>query len=643
MYTANAMLSHKKHKMTPATKEASLEAEERRHERDVERGLSTIYRDEKGDMPDLSSFDPIVSRWRRYVFIGVLIAIALLVAAAWAGFSVFRPFRGFSGQALVLSIEGPEKVSLGQETTYFVNYRNETAEPIAAADLRLSFPSDFTVSSFEPPATSEGRVWKIGSVPVDGHGTIKVKGVFTGALGTVTAIQVVGTYRPASFNSEFEALATKSLNYSDSVLQGMLFVPAKVLPGDRTNIAYAIRNTGTDALRDLVIRVTVPEGFVIDSASSVKVMIEGRVMQFQLGSLAANASTTASVRGAFASGVSGEAHVIAEVGRLNAEGMFLPAQHTETSFSVLAGDLSLKLVMNGQDVDTSIHYGDALHFSIGYENTAAEDLQDVQLRFHVEAVTTTNKVPFLVDWSRMEDSAHGVRRDQDIRWTKEQIIALGRLPSHEDGSIDVALQALPSASGTAGLAVRAYVEATIGSVGGTAVHRVVRSSPLLIRYLSDAHLSAEARYYSEEGVPLGTGPLPPLVGQTTTYRIRWDLDKTFGELKDMTVKATIPKNVTWKGSVQVGAGELLYDASTRSVRWNLNRVPEHVNETAVEFSVSLTPTESDANRFAQLTGPTELQAVDATQNASVSQTVSALTTDLEHDENAKAKGVVRRP
>lgn len=58
-------------------------------------------------------------------------------------FFFFKPFRGFTGQGLEIQIEGPEKVSLGQETTYFINYRNRTSEPIASAQFLCEFSVGF--------------------------------------------------------------------------------------------------------------------------------------------------------------------------------------------------------------------------------------------------------------------------------------------------------------------------------------------------------------------------------------------------------------------------------------------------------------------------------------------------------------------
>lgn len=612
-----------------------------RHERELEKGLSAIYRDEAGDMPDLSTFEPLKNRWWLYALITAVVFTVILLSAAWAGFAIFKPFRGISGQGFEIKIEGPEEIALGQEVTYFINYRNRTTRPVASADLRVSFPTDFMISQIEPESTDQ-LVWKLGSLPVDERGTIKVRGTFTGAIGTVTAVQVVGTYRPISAQSDFEALATKVLNYKDSVLEGVLVVPLKVLPGDKVHFDYKVLNGGLSSLESLQARLYLPEGFQLDNATSGQV--SGRVIKLPIGTLAAGASTTISVVGTFASGVSGEAHLIAEAGRSASDGAFFTAQKTETSFTVLAGDLSLKLVMNGRDADSVIAYGSPLRFAINYENTAPEELKDVQLTLKLETVTTTElgKITGLVDWKTLHDSASGTRKGDSVAWSKVEIAALGRLPAHEDGLIDLSVNAIKAATGTSGLEFRAYVEAAVAMVGTTKVNRVVRSAPINIKFLSDADALAEARYYSEEGAPLGFGPLPPVVGQVTTYRVHWTVAKTVHELKDLKLKATLPKIAAWPDKTNLEAGEIVFDPNTRIVTWTLNRLPLTQNEINAEFDVRITPGESDANRFAQLLGETTFEALDANVNEKISRTLPALTTDLQNDENAQSKGVVRQ-
>jgi hypothetical protein len=180
-------------------------------------------------------------------------------------------------------------------------------------------------------------------------------------------------------------------------------------------------------------------------------------------------------------------------------------------------------------------------------------------------------------------------------------------------------------------------------VGSTVVHRVVRAAPIVLRYSSDVKLSAEARYFSEEGAPLGSGPLPPLVGQTTTYRVEWRAQKRFHELANLKIRATLPSGVAWTGTTIDDAGSLVYDEATRSVTWTLNRMPADVNEQTIRFDLAVTPSEADAGRFAKLVGETRFEATDSVTGELMSQVQPALTTDLETDESASGKGVVRKP
>lgn len=616
---------------------------DQKHELEIERSLSAIYQNKTGRMPDLTKFETQRSPWWLYSLIAAAVIIAALVGAAWAGFSFFKPYRGFSGNGLVIQIEGPERIALGKQTTYFINYQNTTAKPIAAADLRVSFPSDFVVAEAVPRPTGEGPVWRLGAMAAGARGALTVRGTFTGALGTATAIQVVGTYRPASFNSDFEALGTKVLNYTDSVLEGTLTVPIKVLPGDKVSFSFLIENTGETAFDNLLAQITLPEGFQRDPSAGGN-LLDGRMARLPLGDLAAGASSTLIVTGTFASGVSGEAHIVAEAGQIAADGGFLPIQRVETSFMVLAGDLALSMFMNGSDKDAVVSYGNLLRFTLNYENTAPEDLKDIKLRLRLEPLaTSTSKVPQpLADWSLQNAHASGTRKGDAVSWSRFDLPALARLPSREEGSIELALKALQPNSGTSSLAFRAVFEADVVTVGETKVNRTVRSAPIIVRYLTDAEFGAEARYYSEEGAPLGSGPLPPVAGQSTVYRVRWIVDKRFHELKDLKVSAALPKIAFWPGKTWAGAGEIAYDETARIVTWTLNRLPEGVKETIAEFDVQITPGEADANRFAQILGETRFEVTDANVKQSIARTRPPLTTDLQHDEYAQAKGVVRR-
>ncbi len=600
---------------------------------DVTQELTAIFQDENGKMPDLQALAPRNPRRLGFILGGAAAFILLLVAASWMGFLFFKPYRGFQGQGLQIVILGPERVILGAESTYFVNWQNAASEPLARADIRVSFPSDFTPTSILPKPTGDGFTWKLGTIGFGGRGTFTIKGIFSGALGTKTAIQAVGSYRPASFNSEFEALTTQALEYAETVVDGQVFVAEKILPGDKIRIEYAFKNRGTVPLPGLEARLTLPPGFVRDQAASHTALDE-RVVRLSIGNFAAGASTTFAISGTFSSGHAGEATVHAELGKIGADGSFQAVHKTDETFLVLSGDLVLKLVTNGSDANQTIAMGNTLHLAVGYENTATEPVQDVSIKVRFEP-------PIFLDWAHAENTASGTVSGNSITWNKKQIGVLERVPPGQEGTIEFSIPVLNNATGTS--AFQVVTEATMKSVGETIVNRTIKSTPITFRFRTDADLTNHARYFSEEGAPLGMGPLPPVVGQTTRYRIEWNLAKTSHELKNLAVTAMLPKRVAWTAKSVVGAGELRYDATTRGVTWSLNRVPGDVKDVSASFDVDLTPGELDAGRFADLLGETRVEFTDADVNEIVSRTKPPLTTDLQNDEVAKSKGVVRKP
>lgn len=614
----------------------------------VEESLTTIFRNDRGEMPDLSTLDRRKSSRWIFILVGLGLFIGALLAAAWAGFLLLKPFRGFQGQGLEITIDGPEHVSLGEETTYFINWKNSANEPLATSDIRVSFPSDFSQTSVDPQPNGDGLAWKIGSVAFGGRGTITVKGMFTGALGTKTAIQAVGTYRPASFNSDFETLSTRSLDYADTVLAGTIVLPQKVMPGDKIKIAYQILNRGLSPIKGLEARISIPAGFVRETTSTSG--LDEGVVRLPVGDLIAGASTTVSIVGTFTSGHAGETNVHAETGRIGADGSFQASQKADATFMVLSGDLTVKLVANGSDQDRSVGFGDMMRFAVGFENTAAEPVNEVTITVRFDPITATGTAPLkkgaqpaFIDWAHADISASGTASGNMILWDRSRLGLLEKLSPQQDGTVDFSLPVIGTASGTTAVGFQAVVEATMKSVGGTVVNRTIKSTPITFRFRSDAGITSEARYFSEEGAPLGTGPLPPVVGQTTRYRIEWTIVKTTHELKNIRVTATLPKRVAWPAKTVLSAGDIAFDETSRVVTWTLNRLPADVNEARADLDIDLTPSDLDAGRFADLLGDTRFEAADADINEQIVKSKLPLTTDLQNDDGAKSKGVVRTP
>jgi hypothetical protein len=222
--------------------------------------------------------------------------------------------------------------------------------------------------------------------------------------------------------------------------------------------------------------------------------------------------------------------------------------------------LLLKLVVNGSDTDRSMRAGDRLHIGINYENTANEDVKDVTIRLLTTPLLSTTvtssptNLPSAINWSDLDDQASGTVQGGGIVWNGDGLGVLKRLASHDEGTIELALGTSSSAPAVLD-GFQFIVEATMGAVGETKVRRTIRTVPMTFRFRSDATVSAEARYFSEEGAPLGAGSLPPVAGSSTQYRIFWTLQKQIHSLQGIRVSAPLPKNVTWVELPATGGNE----------------------------------------------------------------------------------------
>ncbi|MCE9586591.1 hypothetical protein K8R04_04760 [Candidatus Uhrbacteria bacterium] len=626
------------------------ESDDRKKKGDeVAKGLERIYLTD--GKKDLGSFDHAKPHLIRRFFTWLVVLCALTSAIAWIGLVWLQPNTEIDDLGLEVKIEGPSAITLGEEQTFLVKYRNRAFQPISEAEVRLAWPADFQVTYTDPwPTETQNNAWKLGMLAPAAEGLITVRGIFLGSLGAKSAFQVIATYRPSGQTRSRESLATQSLDYGASVFDGGLVLPAKTVAGDQVPVIFELANRGDQELSGLLVRYAFPSGFLPSASTGTTLLptADGKEWEQTLSKLAPGTTSTWRFSGAFASGSAGDASFNVRVGRLRGT-EFLTLYSQEAVVPVLAGDLSLRVVANGSDTDRTLQPGDSLRIAVAYKNVSPEPLGGVVVTLGIESLINDASAAgkSLVDWNELEDSSHGTTstktRIQTIRYDKDSIPDFANLAPGEEGTIELSLPTLGVTSGTRDAVILLDLSGTLATVGKDKVNRVLHANPIRIRYRTDADIKSMARYFTEEGAPLGTGPLPPVAGKTTVYRIEWTVEKMLHSLENLEVTATLPSNVAWTGQSLADAGEITYEEATRTVRWKLNRMPEDIRELVTRFDVSLTPADLDIGRFARLLGETRFTATDSSTNEPLVRAKPAITTDLKDDESAEGKGVVKKP
>jgi hypothetical protein len=170
--------------------------------------------------------------------------------------------------------------------------------------------------------------------------------------------------------------------------------------------------------------------------------------------------------------------------------------------------------------------------------------------------------------------------------------------------------------------------------------RLIETSPITIALNSDASFAAQARYFAEDGAVTGSGPLPPAVDQTTTYRVYWTLKNSLHDLERISVSVNLPPDVAWMGNTGTDIGAVSFHETTRLITWNMEKVPTSIPTIRAWFDLAITPDANDVGTFVKLTNVTAFEGTDTATGDTVHAAADALDTELPEDTRAAGKGVV---
>lgn len=615
---------------------------------EIEEHLEHIYRDEDGSMPDFEILNHRRSSTGLRIALGFGVFVLFLSGLAWLGLFALGPLRSTASPPLSIEWHIPETVTIGDPTELILDWRNDALQPLARADIRVSVPPEFHISALDPEPTDLALTrWQLGFLSPRAAGQIHLKGVFLGTVDSRGEVQAVSVARGQNTDHDQELVKKASTKYADTVFAGLIQASSSVLVGDSVLLQYLVQNKSTQSIDGVVARLELPTGFVVATTTKAQ-SSDADVIEFVLGALAPHTTTTIELAGSFAAGAVGDVLVKAAVGQARPSGFF-PFVQSQRSVKVLAPDLALDWVVNGShENEARLTATESLQALLSYQNRGATALQDISFTGTIQATIDGKTVNpgALLDLKRIAfvPTSTVATAATTINWNidKVRLGALASLEPGAKGTIRYTIPTLPLKRTATNAVIRLTVQASIAQTKGVASKRIVTLPPLTIVFRSDANLTVEPRYYTEEGAPLGAGPLPPQVGKTTTYRVFWELHKTLHTLESIDVQAVLPARASWNNKIESTGGAITYNPDTRVVRWHIDKMSADVGSLSSSFEVGVTPTKAEAGHFAPLLGETVFQATDVTIKESIRKTMPAQTTDLQSDDSASGKGVVKK-
>jgi hypothetical protein len=213
---------------------------------------------------------------------------------------------------------------------------------------------------------------------------------------------------------------------------------------------------------------------------------------------------------------------------------------------------------------------------------------------------------------------------------------LKELPAGKEGSINFSINVINFKESDLGknFQIKSYAQFSIGNIEELKEGSDNKSNEIINRINSDLNFKEQVRYFDEDNVPVGDGPLPPSVGQKTSLKVYWSLTNNLHELSNLQVEYLLPPYVAFDERVKTSVGSLSYDSSNHKVLWQVGRLPLTVGSASAEFNIAITPNESDRNKIMVLSDGINISALDTETQEVISQKGRAQTTKLEDDDIA---------
>jgi hypothetical protein len=276
-----------------------------------------------------------------------------------------------------------------------------------------------------------------------------------------------------------------------------------------------------------------------------------------------------------------------------------------------------------------VDFGEMLDYNLSYVNKGDSAMRDVVIMAVLES-------DFL-DWTGLKEENGAKEKGNTLIWTKNEIPGLAEIGVEEEGEINFSIPVLPFREMDLGkdFEIKSYAQYSIGETEDEDVGEDNQSNTIVNQINSDLTLEEEVRYFNNDNIPVGTGPLPPKSGETTTFKVYWTVVNNLHELKDLEIEVKLPENVEWNNKVRASVGTIDYISEERKVVWDIGRLPVSVYRADGEFNIAITPESEDVDKILVLMPGSKATAVDTVTDEDIEVSVKPKTTKLEDDEIAQ--------
>ncbi len=514
----------------------------------------------------------------------------------------------YSSEELKVEILGPESVEAGEEVRYTIKYKNNGNIRLEDAELVFEYPEGSS------PAGEGQRVREeLDDIYPGEERTKDFRIRLFGKKGDIKTTNASVSYRPKNLKAVYESDTSFSTRISGTPLTFVFDVPSEIPLDKETKISLNYYSNMEAPLYDVAVRAEYPEGFEFTRARPEGI----EENEWQIGVLNEGEGGKIDIYGKMIEEPGGRGVFKAELG-VWIENRFVPLKEISRGMEVVRPQLVISQKVNGFSEYTAAP-GDLLHYEIIFRNIGSSYFEDVFLVSKLSG-------PFDFSSLRTQDG-EVTSSSRSIVWDWRTHPKLRYLGPSEEGSVEfwINLEEGESLEGLRQPVVNSHV--SLAQVEHDLETKV--SSKLIL----------DQKAYYEDEVFGNSGPIPPEVGEKTTYTVMWQIKNLCNNLENVKVKAVLPPGVSPTGEVfpEDRKSAFAFDSTSRELLWDVGKVGAGTGISSsplnLSFQVEFIPQEGQKGLVPPLINEATVTGRDQWVDKEIKATSPAIETSLPDDDS----------
>lgn len=527
-----------------------------------------------------------------FIWLGVILGIIGIVVGV---FQVRK--SSFNESKIAVSISGPDEVRSGELATYEVSYVNDNWGSLENVVLRISHPESFNPEDSEAYKRESPTVSSVEIGDIKGHSSGKI--IFSGKAyspkGTLIYIKADMDYMPGNFNSKYSTSKQMGINVTSTPIRLEVMAPLAAASGNAIDYEIRYKNEGAEDFDDLRIRVDYPEGFAFSGSDPG--ISEGN-NTWHIGTLKAGEAGKIIINGSIQGDKDTYKSVEAFLGSMS-QGNLVVYDDEKASTKIIASPLSIWQIVN-ENPSLTVNPGDGLRFKIFYKNDGELRLQNVIIRENIDSLVLDYST-LKTDGGAFDDSS------KTIEWKASDHPKLALVNPGDEGYVEFSIKVkdiIPVKT----VDDNNFMISSVAKIDSPDIPTPINMNKIVLSNRKDMKLNTKLilgvqGLYKSPTIE-NFGPIPPKVGEETSYTIHLKAGNVSNKVTDAKVEIVLPTWVTMTGKKNPENADLDYNERTNSLVWRIGdmQVGEGIVSPYRElaFQIKIKPSPNQAGDVVQL-------------------------------------------